>query len=91
MGVLGPPGFPRFPYSAPLRPGESARLLRISEVAEHEAPDLLQFLTTHHFTLNGHVEMIEESRGAGTVTVGVGGQRVSMSNDAARKIWVDAS
>ena len=76
---------------ASLRPGESARLLRISEVAEHEAPDLLQFLTKHHFTLNGHVEMIEESRGAGTVTVGVGGQRVSMSNDAARKIWVDAS
>jgi DtxR family Mn-dependent transcriptional regulator len=75
---------------AGLGPGESARLVRVSEVAEHDAPELLRFLTEHRFTLNGRVEMIEASRGAGTVTVAVGGRRVSMSNEVARRIWVAA-
>jgi DtxR family Mn-dependent transcriptional regulator len=88
-GVEGKRGPERMLSS--LRPGESARLLRVSEVAEHDAPDLLRFLTKHRFKLNGRVEMIEESRGAGTITVGVGGHRVSMSNEVARRIWVEAS
>lgn len=75
---------------ATLAPGERAPLRRISEVAEHEVPDLLRFLGNHGFRLGGAVEMVEVSRGAGTVTVEVSGRRVSMSTEVARKIWVEA-
>ena len=74
---------------ATLRAGEHARLQRVSEVAEHDAPDLLRFLTEHGFTLGGRIEMLEASRGADTVTVKVAGRRVSLSNEVARKIWVE--
>ena len=73
---------------ASLRPGEGARLRRISEVAEHEAPDLLRFLSQHGFTLGGTIEMLDTSPGAGTVTVHVSGGKVAMSTEVARKIWV---
>ncbi|MBM4420191.1 MAG: metal-dependent transcriptional regulator [Chloroflexi bacterium] len=75
---------------ASLAPGESAALLRVSEVAEREAPDLLRFLGESGFTLNGRIEVVGHSRGAGTVTVKVGGRRVSMSSEVARRIWVEA-
>lgn len=71
-------------------PGRSVRLRRISEVAEHEAPELLRFLAKHRFALGGRIEVLELSRGAGTVTVRVNGHRVSMSSEVARKIWVEA-
>lgn len=74
-----------------LAPGRSARLRRISEVAEREAPELLRFLADSGFTLGGRIQMVEASPGAGTVTVRVGGRRVSMSTEVARKIWVDAA
>jgi DtxR family Mn-dependent transcriptional regulator len=73
-----------------LAPGDRAPLQRISEVAEHDVPDLLRFLGNHGFSLGGDIEMIELSRGAGTVTVKVGGQLVAMSIDVAGKIWVTA-
>ena len=75
---------------ARVEPGQSARLRRISEVAEHEAPDLLRFLGESGFTLNGRIEVLEASRGAGTLTVRVGTRRVSMSTTVARRIWVEA-
>lgn len=75
---------------ATLRPGESSRLRRVSEVAEHEAPDLLRFLAENRFKLGGRIAMLDASPGAGTVTVQVEGRRVSMSSAVARKIWVEA-
>ena len=75
---------------ASVQPGQAARLRRISEVAEHEAPDLLRFLGESGFTLNGRIEVLDASRGAGTRTVRVGGHRVSMSMTVARRIWVEA-
>ncbi|MCA9849977.1 MAG: ferrous iron transport protein A, partial [Dehalococcoidia bacterium] len=63
---------------------------RISEVAEHEVPDLLRFLGNHGFRLGVEVEAVELSRGAGTFTVRVGGEDVAMSVEVARKIWIDA-
>jgi DtxR family Mn-dependent transcriptional regulator len=74
---------------ATMQPGQSAPLRRVSEVAEHDAPDLLSFLAENHFTLGGRIEMLEASRGAGTVTIHVNGHRVSMSREVAGKIWVD--
>ncbi|MDA0270431.1 MAG: metal-dependent transcriptional regulator [Chloroflexi bacterium] len=75
---------------ASLAPGERAPLRRISEVAEHEVPDLLRFLGDHGFSLGGVIEIVDLSRGAGTISVEVGGRRVSMSTEVARKIWVEA-
>jgi DtxR family Mn-dependent transcriptional regulator len=74
-----------------LGPGERARLVRISEVAEHEAPDLLSFLGENGFTLGGEMEVMDVSRGAGTVTVTVKDRPVAMSLEVAQKIWVDAT
>ncbi len=76
---------------ATLKVGERAPLRRISEVAEHEVPDLLRFLGENGFSLGGMVEVVEASRGAGTLTVRVrDDSRVSMSTEVARKIWVEA-
>ena len=72
-----------------LEPGERSRLRRISEVAEHDVPDLLRFLGEQGFTLGGEIEVVDMSRGAGTVTVRVKGRSVSMSAEVGRKIWVD--
>ncbi len=73
-----------------LRPGESSRVRRVSEVAEHEVPDLLRFLGDHGFRLGVEVTAVDLSRGAGTMTVRVGEQDVAMSVDVAGKIWIDA-
>lgn len=87
------PGEPLVPGSerslASLAPGERSRVRRISEVAEHEVPDLLRFLGNHGFRLGVEVEAVELSRGAGTFTVRVGDEDVAMSVEVARKIWVD--
>ena len=72
-----------------LKAGEKSRVRRISEVAEHEVPDLLRFLGKHGFRLGVEVEAVELSRGAGTFTVRVGTEDVAMSVEVARKIWVD--
>jgi DtxR family Mn-dependent transcriptional regulator len=73
---------------ASLSPGDTSRLVRISEVAEHEVPDLLHFLGVNGFTLGGEIEMVETSRGAGTVSVRVGERVVSMATEVAGKVWV---
>ena len=70
--------------------GESSRVRRISEVAEHEVPDLLSFLGNHGFRLGVEVQAVEMSRGGGTFTVRVGDEDVAMSVEVARKIWIDA-
>ena len=62
---------------------------RVSEVAEHEVPDLLRFLGNNGFRLGVEVEAVELSRGAGTFVVRVGAEDVAMSVDVAGKIWVD--
>ena len=73
---------------ATLLPGEVARVQRISEVAEHEVPDLLRFLGDHGFSLNGEVKGLEVNRGGGTITVEVAGKPVSLSLEVAGKVWL---
>ncbi len=70
--------------------GRRARLRRVSEVAEHEAPELLRFLAENGFTLGGRVDVAAADPGAGTITVRVAGRAVALSTEVARKIWVDA-
>lgn len=75
---------------AALAPGERSHVRRISEVAEHEAPELLRFLGAHGFAVGVAVETVAVSRGAGTLTARVAGRDVSMSLDVAGKVWIDA-
>lgn len=75
---------------ATLAEGERAPLQRISEVAEHQTPDLLRFLGEHGFALDREIEVTNLSREAGVMTVSVAGNSVSMSLDVATKVWVGA-
>ncbi|MGI8608485.1 MAG: metal-dependent transcriptional regulator [Candidatus Dormibacteria bacterium] len=68
--------------------GTSSQVLRVSEVAEHDAPQLLRFLGESGLHLGAQVVAAERNPGAGTVTVVVAGNRVAMSLDVAGKIWV---
>lgn len=72
-----------------LPPGQRSTIRRVSEVAEHDAPQLLRFLGDSGLHLGTPVSAVEHNPGAGTVTVAVGGGRVAMSVDVAGKIWVD--
>ncbi|MDQ6746530.1 MAG: metal-dependent transcriptional regulator [Candidatus Dormibacteraeota bacterium] len=69
--------------------GTRSTVRRVSEVAEHDAPQLLRFLGDSGLNLGASVAAAEHNPGAGTVTVEVGGRRVAMSLDVAGKIWVD--
>lgn len=70
--------------------GETSHLQRISEVAEHEAPELLRFLGEHGFHLGVAMTTLDVSQAAGTVTVHVGDRDVTLSLEVAGKIWVRA-
>ena len=72
-----------------LPPGARSKVRRVSEVAEHDAPQLLRFLGDSGLHLGAEVVATERNPGAGTVTVEVSGTRVAMSLDVAGKIWVD--
>jgi DtxR family Mn-dependent transcriptional regulator len=73
-----------------LEPGERSRVRRISEVAEHEAPELLRFLGEQGFHINVPIEVLRISGGAGTMTLRVAEHEVSLSLDVAGRIWIDA-
>jgi DtxR family Mn-dependent transcriptional regulator len=72
-----------------LEPHTLARVARISEVAEHEAPELLAFLDSHNLVPGAEVEIDEQEAGAGALAVRVGGQRVTLATPRARVIWVE--
>src|ERR1700730_8227387 len=72
-----------------LPPGSKSRIRRVSEVAEHETPQLLTFLAESALRLGAAVTSKEVNAGAGTLTVDVGGQPVAMSLEVAGKIWVE--
>jgi DtxR family Mn-dependent transcriptional regulator len=72
-----------------LPPGARSRIRRVSEVAEHEVPQLLSFLDSAELKLGAHVKCVDINAGAGTLTVEVGGRQVAMSLQVAGKIWVE--
>lgn len=72
-----------------LEPREKSRIRRVSEVAEHETPQLLTFLADSGLGLGAEVQCLEVNQGAGTLTVKVGAKTVPMSLEVAGKIWVD--
>jgi DtxR family Mn-dependent transcriptional regulator len=72
-----------------LPPGTQSRVRRVSEVAEHETPQLLNFLESSGLRLGVAVTSREVNAGAGTLTVEVNGRPVAMSLEVAGKIWVE--
>ncbi|MEA2616385.1 MAG: DtxR family transcriptional regulator, Mn-dependent transcriptional regulator [Chloroflexota bacterium] len=74
---------------ADLEPNTPARIARISEVAEHEAPELLRLLDTHGLVPGAEVEIAEMDGGAGALAVSVGGHHVALGTSKARAIWVE--
>jgi DtxR family Mn-dependent transcriptional regulator len=72
-----------------LEPGDRSRIRRVSEVAEHEAPELLSFLAQSGLVMGAEVEAVARSKGAGTQTVRAAGREVAMSMEVADKIWVE--
>ena len=89
--IPGEGAVPRQPERAlrDLPPGTRSRVCRVSEVAEHDAPQLLRFLGDSGLRLGAVVTATELNPGAGTVTVEVDRRTVAMSLDVAGKIWVD--
>lgn len=72
-----------------LAPGQVSHILRVSEVAEHETPQLLNFLERSGLKMGAKVKCVDVDPGAGTVEVEVGAHRVAMSREVAGKIWVE--
>ncbi len=72
-----------------LAPGESGRVSRISEVAEHDAPELLQQLGRLGVVTGVDLTVVAGGAGAGAITVDVGGKDAAIGTAMARFIWID--
>ncbi|MGH2718751.1 MAG: metal-dependent transcriptional regulator [Actinomycetota bacterium] len=72
-----------------LEPGQTSRVLRISEVTEHETPELLTFLTKSGLQLGAEVRGVEINPGARTQTVSVADHDVTMSLEVAAQVWIE--
>ena len=74
---------------AELPVGASAVVRRISEVAEHDAPDLLRRLDGHGLVTGAVVDVDERMPGADAVSVRVAGRSLALGQDVASLIWVE--
>lgn len=80
---------PERPLSG-LAPGEQSVVQRISEVAEHEAPELLRYLAEQGFHLGMPVAVLSASRAAGTITVRADEREMTIALEVAERIQVRA-
>jgi DtxR family transcriptional regulator, Mn-dependent transcriptional regulator len=74
---------------AELPVGATGVVRRISEVAEHDAPDLLRRLDGHGLVTGAVVEVDERMPGADAVSVRVADQSLALGQDVASLIWVE--
>lgn len=73
---------------AGLKPGARASVSRVSEVAEREAPQLLNYLHERGLTPGRELSVIEVDTVARTIRIRSGSRSVTLSNDTAAKLWV---
>jgi DtxR family transcriptional regulator, Mn-dependent transcriptional regulator len=73
---------------ASLKPGTHASVSRVSEVAEREAPTLLNYLHERGLTPGRDIGVLEVDGVARTITVRAGKRSVTLSHDTAAKLWV---
>ncbi len=85
-----PPKGGRLTRLVDLGRGEEARVARISEVAEHEAPQLLSVLDQRGLTPGTTVTLVSDAGGAWRLRIG-GAHEVVVETQVARAVWVDAS
>jgi DtxR family Mn-dependent transcriptional regulator len=74
---------------AELPVGATGVVRRISEVAEHDAPDLLRRLDGHGLVTGAVVDVDERMPGADAVSVRVAGGSLALGQDVASLIWVE--
>jgi DtxR family Mn-dependent transcriptional regulator len=72
-----------------LRPGEAARVRRISEVAEHDAPQLLRHLEELGIMPGARVARSAMGLDEGALAVEIDGQVVAVGRASADAIWVE--
>jgi DtxR family Mn-dependent transcriptional regulator len=74
---------------AELPAGAKARVRRISEVAEHDAPDLLKRLDGHGLVTGAEVVVAPDGSSDDAVTVDIGDRTMALGLATARLIWVE--
>ena len=74
---------------ADLVPGTPATVQRVSEVAEHDAPDLLRELHVYGLVTGARITVTEADRSVQAVPVVVGGKTRPIGTGVARLIWVE--
>ena len=87
------PGRP-IPYGdlfalADLEPGATATVRRISEVAEHDAPQVLRQLESFGLVPGADVPIGDGGPGLGAIAVIVGGETVALGLDVAQLVWAE--
>jgi DtxR family Mn-dependent transcriptional regulator len=79
---------PREVRLATLESGKHASVSRVSEVAEREAPTLLNYLHERGLTPGRELAVIEVDGVARTIRIRAGKRSVTLSHDTAAKLWV---
>ena len=74
---------------ADMAPGDHARVRRISEVAEHDAPELLELLDRNGLVTGAMVAIADDGSSDDAVTVEVGGRAMALGTATAGLIWVE--
>ena len=74
-----------------LEPGTAAHVRRISEVAEHDAPDLLRELDAYGLVTGKRVVVRQADASVHAIPVEVDGQVRAIGADVGRFIWVESA
>jgi DtxR family Mn-dependent transcriptional regulator len=69
--------------------GASAHIRRISEVAEHDAPDLLADLRDYGLVTGTEIALATANRGMDALPIQVNGEIRPIGTSVARLIWVE--
>jgi DtxR family Mn-dependent transcriptional regulator len=72
-----------------LQPGVPARVRRISEVAEHDAPDLLRELDAYGLVTGARIVVSGADASVQAIPVDVGGVTRPIGTNVGRLIWVE--
>lgn len=75
---------------ADLEPSTPAHVRRISEVAEHDAPDLLRLLHSSGIAIGTLVQVTGARGTTGAVSLRAGRRTMALGTDVARSIWVES-
>jgi DtxR family Mn-dependent transcriptional regulator len=74
---------------ADLEPGMTATVRRVSEVAEHDAPELLRELDAYGLVTGARITVADADRSVQAIPVEVGGKTRPIGTGVARLIWVE--